>query len=89
MENVGTEKLMKDMRAVVSDGEDLLKATITQTGEHVEKVRERAAESLRAARAQLQETGRCVNDQVHKRPWAAAGIAAGVGFLLGIVIGRR
>lgn len=89
MENVRTEKLMKDMRAVVGDTEDLLKLTVNQTGEHIEKVRERASESLRAARAQLQEAGRFANDQIRAHPWATAGIAAGVGLLLGIMIGRR
>lgn len=89
MENVRTEKLMNDMRAVVGDAEDLLKLTVNQTGDHIQQARERASESLRAARAQLQEAGQIANDQVRAHPWATAGIAAGVGLLLGVMIGRR
>ena len=98
--DANTDKLMHDMRAVVIDAEELLKATATQTGERIEKVRAKAEGSVRAAREQLLAAGekfelsakaavRDVNDQAHKHPWAMAGIAAGVGVLLGLLIGRR
>lgn len=89
MDRISTDKLMQDMRAVVVDAEDLLKATASQTGERVEKARERAEESLRTARARIQEAGTSVEDTVREHPWTATGIAAGVGLLLGILIGRR
>ena len=54
---IKTDKIMVDLRAVVSDAEDLLKATAGQTGEHIEKLRIRAEESLGAARTSLQATG--------------------------------
>ena len=100
MEPVTTEKLMHDMRLVVTDAEDLVKATAGQTGERIEKVRARAEESLRTARNRLQiagktaqegarEAAQSVNEQVHQNPWAALGIAAGVGLLIGVLLGRR
>ena len=100
MEHVTSEKLMQDMRVVVADAEDLLKATAGQTGERIEKVRARAEESLRTARNRLQIAGKAVqenaaealhtvDDQVHENPWTAVGIAAGVGLVLGILVGRR
>ena len=100
MNNLNTENLMRDMRAIVIDTEDLLKATAAQTGERVDKVRAKAEESLRAARERLEDAGYTIglraretaadlNDTVHQHPWTAAGIAAGVGLLLGILIGRR
>jgi ElaB/YqjD/DUF883 family membrane-anchored ribosome-binding protein len=100
MEHVTSEKLMQDMRVVVADAEDLLKATAGQTGERIEKIRARAEESLRTARNRMQITGkavqesateavRTVDDQVQKNPWTAVGIAAGVGLVLGIILGRR
>jgi ElaB/YqjD/DUF883 family membrane-anchored ribosome-binding protein len=100
MEPVTSEKLMHDMRLVVTDAEDLLKATAGQTGERIEKVRAKAEESLRAARNRLQIAGktvqegtqqavRSVNEQVHQSPWTAVGIAAGVGLVIGILLGRR
>ena len=80
--------------------EDLVKATAGQTGERIEKVRAKAEESLRAARNRLQIAGKTVqegtreavqsvNEQVHQNPWTAVGIAAGVGLLIGILLGRR
>ena len=100
MNNVSTEKLVNDMRAVILDAEDLLKVTASQTGERIEKVRAKAENSLRAARERLEFAGeeigarardaaRDVDDQVRSHPWTAAGIAAGIGLLLGILIGRK
>lgn len=89
MDRIDSAKLMQDMHTVVVDAEELLKATASQTGERIEKVRARAAESLRAARERMAAAGNGVNEQVYEHPWAAAGIAAGVGLLLGLLIGRR
>lgn len=100
MQTASADKLMKDLQAVVIDTEELIKATASQTGERVDKVRARAEDSLRAARARLQDTGHAVEAraraasrevdlQVHENAWTAVGVAAGVGLLLGIVIGRR
>ena len=95
-----TQKIKQDLQTVVIDAEELLKATASQTGERVEKIRVRAEESLRAARVRLAEASAVVgqkarvaadsvDDQVHKHPYATAGIAAGVGLLIGLLIGRR
>jgi ElaB/YqjD/DUF883 family membrane-anchored ribosome-binding protein len=100
MKAASTLKLKQDLHAVVVDAEELLKATAAQTGERIDKVRARAEESLRAARVRLAETGAAasesareaaneVDDQVHKHPWASAGIAACVGLALGLLITRR
>jgi ElaB/YqjD/DUF883 family membrane-anchored ribosome-binding protein len=100
MDTALTQKLKHDLQSVVTDAEELLKATASQTGERVEKIRVRAEDSLRAARLRLVETSAVVgqkarvaadsvDDQVHKHPYATAGIAAGVGLLLGLLIGRR
>ena len=89
MDNVSTDRIVKDMRAVIVDAEDLLKATASQTGERVDKVRARAEESLRVARERIKGAGMDIDAQVRDNPWATAGIAAGVGVLLGLLIGRR
>lgn len=95
-----TQRLKQDLHTVVIDAEELLKATASQTGERVEKIRVRAEESLRAARERLAEASAevvqkarvavdNVDSQVHKHPYATAGIAAGIGLLIGLLIGRR
>jgi ElaB/YqjD/DUF883 family membrane-anchored ribosome-binding protein len=86
---MSTDKLMHDLRAVVTDAEDLLKATAGQAGERVEKARARAEESLRLARASLQNAGSQLDDQVRQHPWTAVGVAAGAALVLGILLGRK
>ena len=89
MQHASTDKLMHDLRTVVTDAEELLKATASQTGERIEKVRARAEESLRAAREHVQGTGRELDSQVREHPWAAVGIAAGIGLIVGILMARK
>jgi ElaB/YqjD/DUF883 family membrane-anchored ribosome-binding protein len=84
-----SDKLMQDLRAVMVDAEELLKATAGQTGERIEKVRARAEQSLSKARQRVQAAGHEVNDRVHENPWTAIGVAAGVGLVLGIMLGRK
>jgi ElaB/YqjD/DUF883 family membrane-anchored ribosome-binding protein len=44
---------------------------------------------IQNARAQSLQAGRQVNQYVHKNTWAAVGVAAGVGMLAGILLGRK
>jgi ElaB/YqjD/DUF883 family membrane-anchored ribosome-binding protein len=96
MQAVTTDKLVQDLRTVVTDAEELLKATAGQTGERIEKIRARAEGSVRSARERLQAAGddvqdaaRELNGRVHDNPWAAVGIAAGVGLVAGILLARK
>ena len=100
MQQVTTDKLMQDFRVVIGDAEDLLKATASQTGERIQQVRARAEESLRSARARIQEVGEGVNERatdaarevdqlVHEHPWTAMGVAAGLGLIVGILLSRK
>ncbi len=96
MQNVSTEKLMADLRAVVRDADELLQATAGQAGARVEELRARAQESLGAARARLEEAGndarqaaRDIDEEVRRNPWAAVGIAAAVGLVLGMLLSRK
>ncbi len=95
-----TAQLMEDLRVVVEDAEALLKATAGQAGEKVGQARERAEESVRQARERLGElegevrarardAAKTTDRYVHENPWGAIGIAAGVGFMLGLLSGRR
>ena len=83
------DKVMDELRAVISDAEELLRVTADQGGAKVEEVRARTEESLRAARARMQDAGRKLDDQVREHPWTAVGIAAGVGLLVGILLARK
>lgn len=101
----GTEKatkgkLMEDLKAVVTDLEELLKATASQTGERISAARAKAEESLKSAKGQLAEEGKVAlaraklaakstDDYVHTHPWESVGIGAFAGFVLGVLISRR
>lgn len=94
------DRLIKDFKAVMHDAEELLKITANQTGDNISAVRARAEESLQAARRKLDEVesdlidrakaaAETADELVHENPWQAVGIAAGVGFLLGMLTSRR
>ena len=91
-----TDKLVQDMKTVVTDAEELLEATASQGGEQIARIRARAEESLRAARSRIKELtraaeagARAADREVREHPWQAIGIAAGVGVLIGFLASRR
>ncbi len=99
-ERISKEKLMGDLRMVMTDAEELLKATANQTGERIAAARAKAEESLKVAKARVAEmqnemlertkaAAKATNDYVHENPWAAVGIAAATGMVLGVLIARR
>ena len=94
------DKLVQGFRAVVADAEELIKATASQAGEKVGVARERIQDSLHHAKVKLAEAedilvqrskqaARATDDYVHENPWHAVGVAAGVGLVIGLLIGRR
>ena len=96
---VARGKLMEDLKAVVTDAEELLKATANQTGERIEMVRAKAEESLKVAKARLAEqesavraktkaVAKAADDLVRANPWKALGIVAAAGFVLGLLAAR-
>jgi len=99
-EQITKGKLMEDLRAVVADAEELLKATADQTGERIAAARGKAEESLKAAKIRLDEqeaalmartkaVAKATEDFVRDNPWKAMGIAAVAGLALGILAQRR
>jgi ElaB/YqjD/DUF883 family membrane-anchored ribosome-binding protein len=100
MTQVSKEKLIADFKVVVADTEELLRSTAGQAGEKISELRAKAQDHLATAKAKLadaeaaivdkaKQAGRVADDYVHDNPWSAVGIAAGVGFLIGLLVGRR
>ncbi|PUA42158.1 MULTISPECIES: DUF883 family protein [Pseudomonas] len=94
------EVLMADFQALVSDTERLLEHTATLAGDQADELREQIHESLLKARETLQLTEESLRqrgqaavtaaeDYVQSNPWQSVGIAAGVGFLIGLLATRR
>jgi len=99
-DTVNKEKLVADLKVVVADAEELLRATAGQAGEKVAEMRGRIQEHLATAKDSLAEAqaamvdkakqvGRAADDYVHDNPWRSVGVAAGFGFIVGLLIGRR
>ncbi len=95
-----SDDLITDFKEVVADAEALLKATANQSGEKLTEVRARAEESLRVAKARIvevqsalfaktREAAKATDVYVHENPWNAVSVAAGVGLVIGWLIGRR
>lgn len=100
MTNAATQKLVTDLKVLVDDAEDLVKATAAQTGDKIIEVRSRIQQAasdikprLARAEALLEEKAgsavACADDYVRASPWTAVGTAAFVGMLVGILLGRR
>jgi ElaB/YqjD/DUF883 family membrane-anchored ribosome-binding protein len=94
------ERLVTDIRAVIADAEEILHATADQTGEKIATLRARIHDRLLDARERLtaaeimlvdktRAAARATDDYVHENPWQAVGIGAGVGFLIGFILGRK
>jgi len=99
MENL-TDGVISDFKMVVADAEALLKATVNQGGDKVAEVRSKAEESLKIAKARMAEAqaamvvktkaaARATDVYVHENPWKAIGAAAGIGLVIGLLIGRK
>lgn len=89
-----------DFRAIIADTEELLHATAGQAGEKATAARERIQQRLRLAKEKFDSAEaavlnsartavRATDGYVHVHPWTTAGIAAGVGLLIGMLISRR
>lgn len=96
---INREKLIQDFRVVVTDAEELLRATAGVAGEKVSAARERIQENLASAKARLaaaeesvvartREAAKATDEYVHENPWKAVGIGAAVGVIVGMLIGR-
>ena len=92
-------KLAEDLKAVLADVEELLRATANQTGERIAAARAKAEESLKAAKARLAEqesavtaktkaVAKAADGLVRANPWKALGIVAAAGFVLGLLAAR-
>jgi ElaB/YqjD/DUF883 family membrane-anchored ribosome-binding protein len=96
------EKIVSDMKVVVSDAEEILRATAGVAGDKIGELRGRIAERLRDAKVRIADAeealvvrtkaaAKATDAYVNDNPWQAVGVAAGIGLLIGILIssGRR
>jgi ElaB/YqjD/DUF883 family membrane-anchored ribosome-binding protein len=99
MNEVSREKLSADFKAVIGDVDGLVKTTSRQTGEKIADLRQRLEKKLQDGRKALSEQGplrvkvaeakASAQSYLREKRWPALAIAAGVGLLLGFILGRR
>ncbi len=91
--------LIEEFHTLIADTERLLKHTQESAGGQTEELRAkinaniaRARQTLKEREGALREQGQaamqCTEEYVQTHPWQSVGIAAGVGFLLGLITRR-
>lgn len=94
------DKLMSDLRVVIADAEELLKLTAGEVGDSAIGLRERLQQRMADAKHSLltlqasaaekaKAAGHAADDYVHDHPWQSVAVGAGIGLLVGLLIGRR
>ena len=90
----------RDVKILVSDAQELLQAAASLTGDKAEEMHRQGVLLLEAAMHKAQETHEnalaagkkmavSANHYVKENPWRAIATGAGIGLLLGAIIGRR
>ena len=96
----GAESLIGEFKSLMADAEALIKATEDHRGAAISSIRNKALETLAGAKESLsgvegkmldkaKVAAEGADDFVHRNPWEAVGVAAGLGLLIGLFIGRR
>lgn len=91
--------LMQEFQTLIGDTERLLKYTQDTAGTQAQELRSRITANISRAQGMLKERQgslnsqgqaaiQCTEEYVHTHPWQSIGIAAGVGFLLGLIARR-
>jgi ElaB/YqjD/DUF883 family membrane-anchored ribosome-binding protein len=89
-----------EWRNLVSDVEDLVKKIANVDDAEISRIRGKvedtlaraksvAGEGAAAVRARAGEASEVTDKYVHENPWAAIGIAAAIGIVIGFVASRR
>ncbi len=98
--NSSQQRIRQELRDVVRDTEEMLRHKVQDAGEGYQVAREKLERSLKKASSELHEAEQALVDRtkkaaratdhyVHDHPWESIGVAAGVGVLLGLLIGRK
>ena len=92
---LNTDKLMKDLKNLTRDAEELVEATAGEVGERARDARKRLTSALESAKAScenLQEKAlagaRATDKVIRDHPYQTLGVAFGAGLLIGVLVNR-
>ena len=99
-EKTQQEQLQAEFKALIEDTEKLLQHAASLAGDQADELRQQIQLNLQRARSTLAQSGDALRQRgdavrqagetyVQQNPWQALGIVAGVGVLLGLLLGRR
>lgn len=93
---LANERLTSDLKTVVHDAEELMKATAGQAGEKVTQARSRLSAALESAKASYQRVqektvaaAKATDKTIRAHPYESIGIAFGLGLLVGVLVARK
>jgi ElaB/YqjD/DUF883 family membrane-anchored ribosome-binding protein len=94
--DVPREKVKEDLRALVRDAEDLLKATAGNMSETAKEARSRLGEALDKAKATCHRTeektvaaAKATDKVICEHTYESIGVAFGLGLLIGVLVARK
>ncbi len=89
---VTKEKLAQDLKALVRDAEELVKASADtlaeKSREELKAALERLKASSRRVEAKAVEGAEATEELIREHPYQSIGIAFGVGLLIGVLVNR-
>src|ERR1041385_3142515 len=93
---IQTDRLVRDLKTVARDAEDLIKATAGDVGDKAKEAPaklsaalESAKESLHALQEKAIAGARAADRTIREHPYQSIGVAFGVGILIGVLVNRR
>jgi ElaB/YqjD/DUF883 family membrane-anchored ribosome-binding protein len=93
---LNTEKLVGDLKRVVRESEEFLKATAGTVGEKARDVRERLTDALDTAKdtchrleQKAVDGAKATDHVIREHPYQSLGAAFGIGLLIGVLVGRK
>ena len=98
--SLARERVVADLKSLVRDSEDLLKATAGDVSEKAKEARARVAAALERARVtcenvqeQTLATAKAAAQQadtvIRAHPYESIGVAFGIGLLIGVLVTRK
>lgn len=94
------ERVVADLKSLVRDSEDLLKATAGDMSEKAKETRARVTAALERAKntcnevteqtvAKAKEVAKKADTMVRSHPYETIGVAFGLGLLIGVLVTRK